>query len=188
MERIEKLTVYTTAGVLLLAFCGPWSRAASGSDLRSIAVARNSFFATPPQGCEAGTRGCPIFGTWKLNEAESKVAPGTLKNHTVIYEVEGDKVKVTADGVSGDGTPMHNEWTGKFDGKEYPVMGDPNSDARSYRKIDDRTIELTLKKDGKITKKGLIAVSADGKTRTVTITGTDREGRKYKNVAVYDKR
>ena len=61
------------------------------------------------------------MGTWKLNEAKSKFAPGTPKNTTVVYEAAGERVKVTIDGIGSDGKPMHNEWTGKFDGKDYPV-------------------------------------------------------------------
>src|SRR6202162_1257570 len=72
------------------------------------------------------------MGTWKLNEAKSKFAPGAAKNHTVVYEAAGDNVKVTVDGTDRDGKPTHNEWTGKFDGKDYPVTGDPDSDVRSY--------------------------------------------------------
>ncbi len=126
-------------------------------------------------------------GTWKLNEAKSKLAPGATKNHTVVYEAAGDNVKVTVDGTDRDGNPVHHEWTGKFDRKEYPVTGDPSSDARSYRKVNDRTLKLTAKKDGKVTLTGTIVVSADGKTRTITTSGTDPQGNKFKNVAVYDK-
>ena len=53
--------------------------------------------------------------------------------------------------------------------------------------MDDRTIELTNKKDGKVTAKGRIVVSADGKSRTVTVSGTDATGKKMKYTAVYDK-
>jgi hypothetical protein len=127
------------------------------------------------------------MGTWKLNEAKSKFAPGAPKNHTVVYEAAGDNVKVTVEGTSGDGKPTHNEWTGKFDGKDYPVTGDPSSDSRSYKKVDDRTLGLTVKKDGKVTLTGSIVVSADGKSRTVTTSGTDATGKKVKNTAVYDK-
>jgi hypothetical protein len=126
-------------------------------------------------------------GTWKLNEAKSKFAPGAQKNHTVVYEAAGDDVKVTVDGTSSDGKPTHNEWTGKFDGKDYPVTGDPSSDSRSYKKVDDRTLELTVKKDGKVTTTGRIVVAADGKSRTVSTTATDSKGKKVKNTAVYDK-
>ena len=141
--------------------------------------------------CFVGVAVCfaadPQMGTWKLNEAKSKIGPGMPKNNTVVYEAAGDNVKVTVDGTDSDGKPMHSEWTGKFDGKDYPVTGDPNSDARSYTKIDDRTLGLNAKKGGKVTTSGRIVVSADGKSRTVTTSGTDAKGNKVSSSAVYDK-
>jgi hypothetical protein len=127
------------------------------------------------------------MGTWKLNEAKSKFSKGASKNTTVVYEGAGDSVKVIVDGVDGDGNATHNEWTGKFDGKYYPVTGDPTSDTRSYKKINNRTLALTGKKGGKISLNGRITVSANGKTRTVTNTGTDAKGKKFNIRAVYDK-
>jgi hypothetical protein len=127
------------------------------------------------------------MGTWRLNEAKSTFDAGATKNSMVVYEAAGDNVKVTVNGTDKDGKPTHNEWTGKFDGKEYPVTGDPNTDARSYQKIDARTLGLTAKKDGKVVTAGRIAVSADGKTRTVSTSGIDSMGRVMKSVAVYDK-
>jgi hypothetical protein len=127
------------------------------------------------------------MGTWKLNEAKSKFAPGAPKNHTVVYEAAGDNVKVTVDGTDADGKALHNEWTGKFDGKDYPVTGDPTSDTRAYKQVNDHTLDMTIKKDGKVIMTGKIVVAADGKTRTVTTSGTDAKGKKVKNTAVYDK-
>ena len=127
------------------------------------------------------------LGTWKLNEAKSKLAPGLPKNTTVTYEAVGDNIKATVDGVDGNGKPTHNEWTGKFDGKDYPVVGDPSSDARSYKRIDDHTLDLTVKKGGKVTITGKIVVSADGKTRTLTASGSDAAGKKVHSTSVYDK-
>jgi len=129
----------------------------------------------------------PNMGTWKLNEAKSTLPPMSAKNNTVVYEAVGDKIKVTVDGVDGDGKSTHNEWTGKFDGKDHPVTGDPGANTRSYKKIDDRTTELTNKKDGKVTITGRIVISADGKSRTVAVSGTDAKGNKVKSTAVYDK-
>jgi hypothetical protein len=128
----------------------------------------------------------PQMGTWKLNEAKSKFA-GKARNHTVVYEAAGDQIKVTVDGVDENGGAVHNEWTGKFDGKEYPVTGDGSSDARSYRMVDKHTLALTGMKGGKQNLTGRVVVSADGKTRTVTTTSTDASGKKVTNVAVYDK-
>jgi hypothetical protein len=126
-------------------------------------------------------------GTWKLDEAKSKISAGTPKNTTVVYEVAGDSVKVTVDGVGTDGKPSHNEWTGKYDGKDYPVTGDSATDTRSYKRVNDHTLTLTNKKDGKVTFTGKITVSADGKTRTVVLSGTDASGKKTSSTAVYNK-
>jgi hypothetical protein len=127
------------------------------------------------------------MGTWKLNDAKSKFSPGGSKNTTVVNAPSGDSIKVTVDGVDAKGKPTHNEWTGKFDGKDYPVTGDPGSDTRAYKRVDAHTLDLTVKKDGKVTITGHITVSADGKTRTVTATGTDAAGKKMTSTAVYDK-
>ena len=129
----------------------------------------------------------PQMGTWKLNEAKSKIAPGTTKNHTVIYEAAGDNVKIIVDGHDAAGKPTHSEWTGKFDGKDYPVTGDPTSDARTYTAVDDNTLDFVIKKGGKTTITGRVVVSADGKTRTVTVTGIDAQGKTYTSTSVYDK-
>ncbi|MGH9498558.1 MAG: hypothetical protein ACRD3L_05400 [Terriglobales bacterium] len=127
------------------------------------------------------------LGTWKLNEAKSKFPPGATKNNTVVYEAAGDEVKVTIDGTKPDGSSTHNEWTGKFDGKDYPVTGDAASDARSYKVVNGHTMDFTVKKDGKVTMTGRIVVSADGKSRTVSVSATDAMGKKVKSMTVYDK-
>ncbi len=141
--------------------------------------------------CFVGAAVCfaadPQIGTWKLNEAKSKIGAGSPKLTTVVYEAAGESVKVTVDGTDGDGKPTHSEWTGKYDGQDYPVIGDPNADTRSYKKVDDHTLAFTNKKGDKVTISGRGVVSADGKTRTVTISGTDAKGQKFTTTAVYDK-
>src|ERR1043166_3721100 len=139
-------------------------------------MASATCFATSPQ-----------MRTWKLNEAKSKIAPGMGKNYTVVYAPAARSIKVTVDGVDAKGKPAHNEWTSKFDEKDYPVTGDPTSDMRSYKKIDDRTLDITPKKAGKVMTTGRIVVSADGKSRTVTLSGTTAKGKKFTSVGVYDK-
>ena len=129
----------------------------------------------------------PNMGTWKLNEAKSKLPATAVKNNTVVYEAAGDSIKVTVDGVDAEGKPTHNEWTGKFDGKDYPLVGDPSADTRSYKVVNDNTTDLTNKKGGKTTLSGRIVVSADGKSRSITVSGTDSKGMKVKYTAVYDK-
>jgi hypothetical protein len=136
------------------------------------------------------------LGTWKLNESNSRWSPGAPKNQTVVYKAERGDIKITVDGTDADGKPIHNEWSGKFDGKDYPVTGDATSDTRSYKKIDNASncdklnfcsVELTAKKDGKVTMSGYIVVSPDGRSRTVTVSGTDPSGNKIETTAVYVK-
>ncbi len=127
------------------------------------------------------------MGTWKLNEAKSKIAAGSGKNETVVYAMDGDKVKVTVDGVDAKGNPTHDEWTGKYDGKDYPVTGDPDADMRAYRRVNDHTVTITQKKEGKTTSMLRVVVAPDGKSRRVTNTTTDKSGKKTTSVSVYDK-
>src|SRR5512147_1629730 len=122
--------------------------------------------------CLAGVAACLAtdsnVGTWKLNEAKSKIPAGSPKNTSVVYTAEGDQYKCVVDGVDGAGKPLHNEWTGKFDGKDYPIVGDPVSDTRAIQQTQANHYKLTNKKGGKTTVTGTVVVSADGKTRTHT--------------------
>jgi hypothetical protein len=149
-----------------------------------IAVLAAALSFTAAAACFAAS---PQMGTWKLNEAKSKLVPGMGKNTTVTYAEQKDKIKITVDGVDKDGKPTHSVWVGKFDGKAYPVKGNLPYNTVAYRVVNDRTNDITAMKDGKIGWSGQITVAADGKSRTVTINGTDANGKKFKGKAVYDK-
>jgi hypothetical protein len=132
--------------------------------------------------------GSAFDGTWKLNAKKSHLGRGMGRNNIVKYEMSFPfKTKVTIDGMDAKGKTMHDEWVGMFDGKDYPVTGDPESDARGYKKIDDRTMEYWVKKGGKVMASGKITVAPDGKSRTVTTTGMGPKGKKVHTTAVYDK-
>jgi hypothetical protein len=129
----------------------------------------------------------PLVGTWKLNDAKSKFSPGAPKSVTVVYTVEGDSLKCTIDGVDGDGKATHSEWTGKADGKDYPVTGDSGSDARSLKMVNEHSYKVAAKQGGKVLYSGELVISADGKSRTVTLRGASADGKKISSTAVYDK-
>jgi hypothetical protein len=134
--------------------------------------------------CFAGN---PHMGTWKLNESKSQLVPGMGKNTMVTYTEQKDKITVTVDGVDWDGKPTHSVWVGKFDGEAYPVKGNLPYNSVAYKVINDRTNDITAMKDGKVSWSGQITVSADGKSRTVTMNGTNANGNKFSGKAVYDK-
>ena len=126
------------------------------------------------------------LGTWVLNEGKSKIS-GTAKNTKVVYEAAGDSVKVSVDGVDSDGKAVHTEWTGKYDGKDYPVTGGADGDVRAMKRVDAHTLGLTDKVNGKVWITGKVTLAGDGKSRTVTMTRTEKDGKKTSSTYVYDK-
>ena len=131
----------------------------------------------------------PFVGTWKLNIAKSKYSPGPgPKSQTSTYEAAGQGYKVTVKAEPASGPTQQWSYTSSLDGKDAAITGNnPNADTAVVKRIDALTLESVNKKGGKVTTTQRNVVAADGKTRTVTTTGTDAEGRKVNNVAVYEK-
>ena len=130
----------------------------------------------------------PWLGTWKLNEKKSEFGPGAPKYTSVTDEQDGDLIKVTLDGVDAKGKPVHNEWKGRYDGQDYPVSGDPDSDMRSYLRVSrDNTLAVVIKKDGRVVITGKVRQTPDGKTRIVTSRLASATGPGASSTAVYEK-
>jgi hypothetical protein len=142
--------------------------------------------ATAPKK-DAAKMANPHMGTWKLNEAKSKIPAGMNKNTTVVYTEQKDQIKVDVTGVDKDGKPTHGVWVGQADGKSYKTKGNLAWDAAVYKVVNDHTYEITTMKGGKVFSNGKSTVSKDGKTRTVASEGTGADGKKLKTKAVYDK-
>jgi len=130
----------------------------------------------------------PWFGTWKVNLAKSKFNPGPApKSQTAKLEPWEGGFKNTTNTVTGTGEVRRIEYTGKFDGKDNVVRGNPDVDTNTYTLIDDHTYQVVPKKNGKATVTSRIAISADGKTRTQTQTGKDVKGQTVNNTIVFDR-
>ena len=129
----------------------------------------------------------PHIGTWKVNEAKSKFAPEMGKTNTVQYAEKKDQLQLTVDGADKDGKPTHGVWMGRTDGKAYKVKGNLAWDAMAYKMVNDRTYDITAMKDGKMSWNGRSTVAADGKSRTLNLSGTGADGKKFKAKIVYDK-
>ena len=130
----------------------------------------------------------PLVGTWKLNAAKSKYSPGPApKSQTLMFGAQGDGLNIMAHTTNADGSTQNLEYTAKPDGKEYPIKGDPDRDSTTMKRIDAYTTEVAGKKAGKPTITFRRVVAKDGKTLTITSSGTNGKGQKVNNVAVYDK-
>jgi hypothetical protein len=131
----------------------------------------------------------PFVGTWHLNAAKSKYNPGPApKATTSTYETAGKGYKISVKTEPASGAVQEWSYTTNLDGKDSPVTGNnPNADTIAAKRIDALTLETVNKKGGRVVATQRNVVSADGKTRTVTTTGTDAQGQKINNVAVYEK-
>jgi hypothetical protein len=129
------------------------------------------------------------IGTWTLNVARSKFDPGpTPKSQTLKIEGwDDDGVKYTSDGMDAEGKPTHSELQAKYDGKFYEYKGNPDADRVAYKRIDPNTLHVTTQLGGKQNSSGMIVVSKDGRTRTLTQVGTNAKGQKVNNVIVYER-
>ncbi|HXK10395.1 MAG TPA: hypothetical protein VMT70_12170 [Vicinamibacteria bacterium] len=126
-------------------------------------------------------------GTWKLNAAKSRQASASVRAQALRFEATPAGIKLTSDGTDAQGMPMHGGYTSKFDGKDVPWEGNPSADTASPKRIDDNSYENVWKKGGKAVVTATVSVSKDGKTLTVTQSGTDAQGSPFKSVAVYDR-
>jgi len=131
----------------------------------------------------------PFVGTWKLNVAKSTFSPGPgPKSTTSVYEAVGKGYKITATTEPATGGTQQWSYTTSLDGAETPVTGNnPNADTIAVKRIDANTLEAVNKKGGKVTTTSRNVVSADGKTRTLTTTGVDAQGRTVQNVILFEK-
>ena len=130
----------------------------------------------------------PFVGTWRLNVAKSKYSGPAPKSITSTYEAAAQGYKVSVKNEPASGPVQQYSYTSNLDGKDTPVTGNnPNADMVAAKRIDTHTLEIVNKKGGKVTTTQRNVVAADGKTRTVTTTGTDAQGQKVNTVAVFEK-
>jgi hypothetical protein len=151
-----------------------------------VALLTASLLPVPASGQAAD----PWVGTWVLNVAKSKYSPGPApKSTTVTIMAAANGFHQMVDSVPASGAAQKWEVMATFDGKDCAVKGNnPNADAYAYKKIDARTYEAVAKRGGRATITSRVTISADGKTRTNTQTGTDPAGKPVNNVTVYERK
>jgi hypothetical protein len=101
-----------------------------------------------------------LSGSWRATKAAEFSDSGL----TVTF-------RSTADGLSMS-APTGESYEAKFDGKDYPVKGDPGASVVSLKRIDERTIEETTKRD-KVIRVARMTLSPDG--QTLSFVNDDKE-------------
>jgi hypothetical protein len=95
-------------------------------------------------------------GSWTINRISENEA-----GLTTTYKMAGDELTMMQ--------PTGESFTAKLDGKDYPFKGSYSFDTVSLKRIDDRTVEETNKRGGKVISVHTITVSPDGKTLTEVV-------------------
>jgi len=109
---------------------------------------------------------------------ETRRAPAPPGSHRVSGSWQPDQLHEANDAqrtfayqMTNDQFSMH--WNGqsynaKFDGKEYPVHGDPGKTVVTLKRLDDYNVQETDSRDGKVTDEIHIAAAKDGQSIEVT--------------------
>jgi hypothetical protein len=129
-------------------------------------------------------------GTWKLNVAKSKLAPGTeVKEITVVVAEQGDNLSVTVNGTAGDGKPIAVKYTlpAKGGAVNYIEGAPPTGATATTKRVNASTIDSTSSLNGKEVGSTHTVVSADGKTLTRVVKGVDAQGKAFQNTEVYER-
>jgi hypothetical protein len=137
-----------------------------------------------------GQAQAPWFGTWRLDPARSTERPDPSPYRRVTLRIEpsgDDGLAVIYDMVGTRGGVTHMEWTGRFDGRDYPVQGVDYVLTNAYRQLDNRRYEIVIKVDGQIAATAVATVSPDGHTLSVETRERDPRGGTVATTAVYDR-
>lgn len=128
------------------------------------------------------------LGSWKMDPAKSSYGKGPApKSQILKFEAAGADIKFTSAGVDAQGKPTSTAFTSNFDGHDVPYTGNPNGDTASPKRIDADNYVNVWKLKGKATVTAKVMVAKDGKTLTVTQSGTDAKGEAVNVSAVFDR-
>ena len=108
------------------------------------------------------------------------------KSDIAVVDADENGLKLNEDVITDKGESLKISYEAKFDGKDYPVTGDPSSDSVSYQRVNANTLKGKTTKGGKVATDATIVVSKDGKITTVNYTDYS-QGKPAKGTGVYEK-
>jgi len=120
----------------------------TGSQMATGTFTQTRRAAGPPGGHR-------VSGSWQpesLNEANDAA-------RTFAYQMTNDQFSMHWNGQS---------YNARFDGKEYPIHGDPGNTTVRVTRINDRMVDETSHRQGRVTNEVRLAAAGDGKTIEVT--------------------
>ena len=122
-------------------------------DYTGTQVATGTITETRRADAPAGSH--PVSGSWQPEQLSAANDAARI----YVYQMTEDRFSMHWNGQSYDAT---------FDGKQYPLQGDPAKTTVSVKKVNDRTVDETDSREGKVTDEIRLAAASDGKTIHVT--------------------
>lgn len=129
-----------------------------------------------------------VLGTWSLMVDESSHTPGPIPmRQTRVYVVHEDGIEVNVETVDAKNKTSKTHYVADYNSLEYPVSGSPFATTVTLKRINERVAEAILRHARKEIGSARRVISEDGNKMTITIKGSDRDGRTFHNVSVYKK-
>ena len=128
----------------------------------TLAVSQAANAATPPN--------AKLWnGAWHLNTAKSKFASAAKEqSETRTYTVSRSKITMKSSSKDMSGKTMNFSYSAAWDGKYYPMVGNPNADRISLTAVGGRAFKARSTLHGKPSTDSTATVSADGKHLTLS--------------------
>jgi hypothetical protein len=117
--------------------------------------------------------GDPMSGEWTQDLSKTRLRQGLL-------------LKIETDGKDGVRFSSEFSYTARFDGKQYDLKNSRN-DTVTLQLIDPRTVDSIYRRDDQMAEKDRWVVSADGRTMTLTTTGSYETGQRVTEKLVFKK-
>jgi len=111
-----------------------------------------------------------VSGSWRAYKIEKSA------NSLII------KYKCSAEGFSAE-TPLGEKYDAKFDGRFVLVADDPGQTMVAVKRVDERTVETTIKRGDQIAGSARLTVSPDG--RTLNLVHHDANGKQTGSVVMH---
>jgi len=126
----------------------------------------------------------PFFGTWELDPETLNYQVGRPGRRAVYVIEPGQNGEVVfhLDADDADGKLIKVTYGGALDGKDRPLGGNA---ALVLTRLDDKTIESCLKRDGNIVDRWTRELLPGNQEMLITQHGTKPDGEPFRNKGIY---
>lgn len=128
----------------------------------------------------------PFSGTWRFNPTKGHPIQPLPRSAIAHVEVNGEVFNFSEELVDLNGKSTNMSYRAGFDGQDYPIMGQPEYDTVSLRRVNEHEINFTFKKTGTVMLKINAIVSRDGETTTYSYTDY-HTGKPHNGSSVYER-